>query len=173
MSPHSSNYFPLSSGHFYCGAELKGNEARKAKSILHDPHDLIEENPIGQPEVAVPGTLGIWVHFHILTVERHTVLPLHHLLKQLNLGETGSDYLVSLWEELQCASGSGQDKEEIGAENRYRERDAEMERHELSHTGSHLSWCTCLDRWDLCTHAGKHFTVTGSQAGLQPRSSLL
>lgn len=63
-------------------------------SILHDSHDLIEENPIGQPLVAVPGTLGNWVYFHVLAVECNAVLPLHHLLKQLNLRETGRIYVV-------------------------------------------------------------------------------
>lgn len=54
-------------------------------SGLHDSHDLIEENPVGQPRVAGSGTLWHRVHLHVLAVERNAVLPLHHLLKQLNL----------------------------------------------------------------------------------------
>ena len=39
-------------------ALLQGNEARHFLSILHDPHDLVEENPIGQSHVMLSGTLG-------------------------------------------------------------------------------------------------------------------
>lgn len=87
----NSSNFQRPSGHFYCSVRLRGKEeciARKTKSILHDPHDLIEKNPIGQPEVPIPGTLGNWVHFHVLTVERDAVLPLNHFLKQLSLWVT-------------------------------------------------------------------------------------
>lgn len=71
---------------------MQGCKAVKHKhpSILHDPHDLIEENPIGELEVAFPGTQGSWIYFHVLTVERDAVLLLQHPLKQLNLGERGS-----------------------------------------------------------------------------------
>lgn len=62
--------------------------------LLHDPHDLIEENPVGQPQVAISGALWNWVHFHVLAVERDAILTLHHILKQQNLWETDRDYVV-------------------------------------------------------------------------------
>lgn len=54
-----SSYFPSAVVAFTAAcAWLQGNEARKYSSILHDPHDLVEENPIGQPQVAISGGLG-------------------------------------------------------------------------------------------------------------------
>lgn len=55
------------------------------KQALHDPHDIVEENPIGQSEVAVTSILGNGVHVDVLAVEWDTNLHLHHLLKEMNL----------------------------------------------------------------------------------------
>lgn len=91
----SSYLFPLSNSHVYCSVHSQeAVKVRKCWWILHDPHDLIEENPIGQPQVAVSGALRNRVHFHVLAVVRCTVLTLHHILKQEHLWETDRDDLV-------------------------------------------------------------------------------
>lgn len=70
---------------------MDGSNAAKRQNlkmiVLHDPHDFIEKNPIGQPLVALQSILGNGVYFHILAVELDAGLVLHHILKQLNLQE--------------------------------------------------------------------------------------
>ena len=96
---HMCSYLLLSSHHFHHSRCITASLwSNRSWSILHDPHDFIEENPIGQPHVAVPGTLGNWVHFHVLAVEQDAVLSLHHLVKQLNLKETGGKTWVCIKE---------------------------------------------------------------------------
>lgn len=92
---------------------------KKSKLILHDSHDLIEKYPVGQCQVATPGTLGNWIHFHVLAVDRDAIITLHHLLKQLNLWETGRDCVV-LWAWRACARRWTETRV-TGAENSHRE----------------------------------------------------
>lgn len=78
------------------------------------------------------------------------------------------------WKRQVCLPGS--ERRRSGQRQEQRDRDQEdwsTERCEHSHTGSHLSQHTCLDRWMPSSHTGKHFTVTGSQEGAQPRSPSL
>lgn len=125
----------------------QGSKSGVYWSGLHDSHDLIEENPVGQPCVTSSGTLWHRVHLHVVAVERNAVLPLHHLLKQLNL-----------WQQKQSCFFFKQGEGgwwSVGWRTHF-------------HTGSCLNQNTCSDRWDLSFHSEKHFTVTGSQTGLQP-----
>lgn len=61
------------------------NEETKRLLILHDPHDLVEENPVGQPGVSLSSALEKRVHLHVLAVELDAALSLHHVLKQHDL----------------------------------------------------------------------------------------
>lgn len=67
---------------FLCNQDSK---ARVYWSALHGSHDLIEENPVGQPDVASLSALGRRVHLHVLAVEPNTLLRPHHHFKELNL----------------------------------------------------------------------------------------
>ena len=57
---------------------------------LHDPHDLVEKDPIGQSHVAVMGILGLGVHLHVLVEEHDILLPVHYTIKELYLREGAS-----------------------------------------------------------------------------------
>lgn len=70
---------------YFCLLCNQGSKPRADRSALHGSHDLIEENPIGQPHVASTRALGHRVHLHVLAVERNNVLPPHQLLEQRNL----------------------------------------------------------------------------------------
>lgn len=75
---------------FYCRERLtvRLNKETKPLLTLHDPHDLVEENPVGQPRVLLSSALENRVHLHVLAVELDAALSLHHVLKQHNLQDT-------------------------------------------------------------------------------------
>lgn len=172
--PHFSSYFPLSSGHVCCSQCTAARQWSKKTLInLTWPSWPHWGKSHWSASCSDPGHSGKLSSLPCIGYRagRHPPRP-----PSSRTAEPARDR-----ESLCCMYGGMHECVPGGVQTQWRRRQwqkigsqrdtrREMESCKHFHTGSHLSRRTSLDRWDLCSHTGKHFTVTASQAGPQPRS---